>query len=168
MSNTTDNQLFSFGCESCGKALMCRPCMDVDGARDQVVRELLMAGKLNVYECECGHQGETPIPVLYRNSRLNFVVAYVPPHLIERREYVELFTPSAQPARRAGLGLSVVEQILRNHSGHVEVASQQGKGSQLTLLWPSASQPPAPSPSSSSNTNPNPRSQDGLGPNPGR
>jgi signal transduction histidine kinase len=46
----------------------------------------------------------------------------------------------------SGLGLYLVEQILRRHDGTVEVDSEEGEGSTFTLLFPSAS------PESSSST----------------
>ncbi len=45
-----------------------------------------------------------------------------------------------------GIGLSIVEQIVREHEGRMEVASQPGKGSCFTVVLPAhsrASQPPA-------------------------
>jgi signal transduction histidine kinase len=35
-----------------------------------------------------------------------------------------------------GIGLTMAEQIVRAHAGHVEVASEQGQGARFTILLP--------------------------------
>lgn len=38
--------------------------------------------------------------------------------------------------RGAGLGLTMVHQIVMNHNGEIEIQSQEGKGTQVTLCFP--------------------------------
>lgn len=50
----------------------------------------------------------------------------------------EPFYTTKQDRRNAGLGLSIVYNILARHDGHISVASQPGKGSTFTLFIPLA------------------------------
>lgn len=43
---------------------------------------------------------------------------------------------STKGARGTGLGLAVSQKIIREHGGSIQVASQEGEGSQFTLSWP--------------------------------
>ncbi len=69
---------------------------------------------------------------------------------IDPKELVRIFDPyyraqfsDTQTRRGAGLGLTLVQQILASHGGRVEVESEPGKGSTFRLLFPfaEASQP---------------------------
>lgn len=48
------------------------------------------------------------------------------------------FYTTKKRGQGTGLGLAVVEQIVRNHGAQVEIASAPGKGTTVTLLWPVA------------------------------
>jgi two-component system, NtrC family, sensor histidine kinase HydH len=53
----------------------------------------------------------------------------------------QVFDPFFTTKKRGqgtGLGLSMVAQIVRNHGGHVELESEPGKGTCVTLWWPVA------------------------------
>ena len=67
-----------------------------------------------------------------------------------RRRIFDPFFSTRSP-RRTGLGLSVVQGIVSRHGGWVEVASEPGQGTTVTLWLPAASQhlsaAPAPAPS---------------------
>jgi signal transduction histidine kinase len=45
-----------------------------------------------------------------------------------------------------GIGLSIVQQIVEQHGGDIEVTSKPGEGSCFTLVLPVAVRAPAPSP----------------------
>ena len=49
----------------------------------------------------------------------------------------------------SGIGLSIVDQIVRHHGGHMEVTSEPGKGSCFTVVMPVYVRDPAPAPVSS-------------------
>jgi len=57
------------------------------------------------------------------------------PHIFERFYRGKLESQSNLPG--AGLGLSLVQQIVENHRGRVEVESQLGKGTTLRVILPS-------------------------------
>ncbi|QIA26609.1 HAMP domain-containing protein [Thermaerobacter sp. PB12/4term] len=64
------------------------------------------------------------------------------PHLFERFYRVDRARARGGDAGGAGLGLSIVREILRLHDGVVAVASQPGRGSAFALYWPVVEWPP--------------------------
>jgi signal transduction histidine kinase len=53
-------------------------------------------------------------------------------------KFVRVETGLVHDVKGAGLGLSLVDLIMRAHGGRVEVASVPGEGSTFTLLIPTA------------------------------
>ena len=53
-------------------------------------------------------------------------------------KFVRVETGLVHDVKGAGLGLSLVDQIMRAHGGRVEVSSTPGEGSTFTLLIPIA------------------------------
>jgi signal transduction histidine kinase len=52
-------------------------------------------------------------------------------------EYLEhLFEPFSSHARGTGLGLSIVHKIVRDHGGRIDVQSQIGEGTKITVELP--------------------------------
>jgi signal transduction histidine kinase len=41
----------------------------------------------------------------------------------------------------SGIGLAVVDQLVRLHNGHMEIASEPGRGTQVTVMLPRAEDP---------------------------
>lgn len=57
---------------------------------------------------------------------------------VQRRAFEPFFT-TKEPAKGTGLGLSISYRIVREFNGHIDMESQEGKGSTLTVRLPAAS-----------------------------
>ncbi|MBN2361582.1 MAG: histidine kinase, partial [Deltaproteobacteria bacterium] len=56
----------------------------------------------------------------------------------QRRVFDPFFTTKKR-GQGTGLGLSIVSQIVRNHGAQISVDSELGRGTRVTLIWPTAS-----------------------------
>jgi len=55
-----------------------------------------------------------------------------------RNQVFDPFFTTKKRGAGTGLGLSIVAQIVRNHRGQIELESEPGRGTCVTLLWPLA------------------------------
>lgn len=60
----------------------------------------------------------------------------IPKSLLHR--VFDPFFTTKKRGQGTGLGLTMVAQIVRNHGGRIEIASEDGKGTRVVLDWPSA------------------------------
>ena len=52
------------------------------------------------------------------------------------RQTLRSTNPDALARPGTGLGLAIVDRIVKRHSGHVELASELGKGTTVTVTLP--------------------------------
>jgi phosphoglycerate-specific signal transduction histidine kinase len=83
-------------------------------------------GTIKVVRWECM---KGIIPQLVENSN----------HRYNKRNSRKLFTPfytTKPPGKDTGLGLSIIYGIVKTHRGDIRVHSQEGKGSEFTVVLP--------------------------------
>jgi two-component system, NtrC family, sensor histidine kinase HydH len=57
-----------------------------------------------------------------------------------RHQVFDPFFTTKKRGQGTGLGLSIAAQIVRNHGGDIVLDSEVGRGTRVTLMWPSAEQ----------------------------
>ncbi|HSO61296.1 MAG TPA: HAMP domain-containing sensor histidine kinase [Desulfobacterales bacterium] len=83
--------------------------------------------------------GETEVAILVRDNGIGIPAQDLP------RIFDRLFRGERGRSQRGlGLGLSMVQAVIRAHKGRIEVESNPGKGSTFTVLLPVAAFPPRP------------------------
>jgi signal transduction histidine kinase len=55
-----------------------------------------------------------------------------------RHQVFDPFFTTKKRGKGTGLGLSIAAQIVRNHGGQIDLESEPGRGTRVTLLWPTA------------------------------
>jgi len=90
-----------------------------------------------------------PAPGRYVKITVRDTGKGVPPSLRER--IFEPFFTTKEPGKGTGMGLAVVDSIVRNHHGAVHLESQEGQGAAFTIYLPSSTgealmRQPAPAP----------------------
>jgi signal transduction histidine kinase len=83
--------------------------------------------------------GEADVAILVRDNGIGIPVQDLP------RIFDRLFRGEKGRSQRGlGLGLSMVQAVIRAHKGRIEVESKPGQGSTFTVLLPAAASPPCP------------------------
>jgi signal transduction histidine kinase len=60
----------------------------------------------------------------------------------QRAQVFDPFFTTKKRGQGTGLGLTITAQIVRNHGGTIELESEPGRGTKVTLLWPVATARP--------------------------
>jgi len=67
-------------CPSCGQPMVAEIFQVVDGNKDQQIKEILLAGGLNLAQCQvCGFQGQLPVPLVYHDKEKELLLTFSPP-----------------------------------------------------------------------------------------
>lgn len=111
-------------------------------------REAVSRALLNLIDNAIKYSGdEKAIEIALRQTATDVIVEVTDHGLgIETKEIPRIFDPyyraqfsDTQTRRGAGLGLTLVQQIVASHGGRVEVESVVGKGSTFRLIFPRGS-----------------------------
>jgi signal transduction histidine kinase len=123
--------------------------MQLDETIDEQLwdREAVSRALLNLIDNAIKYSDEDKAMEVVLRQAEGHVILEVTDHGIgiEPKEIARIFDPyyraqfsDTQTRRGAGLGLTLVQQIVTSHGGRVEVESEPGKGSTFRLLFPFA------------------------------
>lgn len=121
--------------------------LEIDDAIEEQLwdRDAVSRALLNLIDNAMKYSGEEKsITVSLRQSSEHVVIEVTDRGIgIDQRDLERIFDPyyraqfsDTQTRRGAGLGLTLVQQIVLSHGGRVEVESQPGDGSTFRLLFP--------------------------------
>lgn len=111
-------------------------------------REAVSRALLNLIDNAIKYSSDTKVIEITLRQTEQDVVLEVTDHGIgiESKDLAKIFDPyyraqfsDTQTRRGAGLGLTLVQQIVASHGGRVEVESRPGQGSTFRLMFPRAS-----------------------------
>ena len=101
----------------------------VDNLVDNAIKYSPEGGRIDITADRRGHSIAISIQ--------DFGIGIAPedrPHIFER--FYRGTTDGTRVARGTGIGLSLVDQVVRAHRGRIEVASEPGRGSTFTVVLP--------------------------------
>lgn len=126
--------------------------LDIDDLIDEQLwdREAVSRALLNLIDNAVKYSTTDKLIRISLHQRNDFVVLEVEDHGagIPEKELGRIFEPyyrarfsDTETRRGAGLGLTLVRQIVESHGGKIEVESTEGRGSAFRLIFPKTKQP---------------------------
>jgi signal transduction histidine kinase len=106
---------------------------------------LLKTAVSNIIENACKYSSDNSVDIKFGSTDRWVKVEFEDKGIgISQEEIKKIFEPfyrgaNAIPYPGTGIGLSLVNQIIKNHNGTVEISSKVGRGTKITLLLPAAS-----------------------------
>ena len=106
---------------------------------------LLKVALSNIIENACKYSSDHAVEIKLRHIEKYIEVIFEDRGIgIPEEDMVKIFEPFYRGANAhlvpgSGIGLSLVNQIIKNHNGRVKISSQVGKGTNVTILLPTIS-----------------------------
>jgi signal transduction histidine kinase len=106
---------------------------------------LLKVAISNIIENACKYSYEKTVDIKLRHVEKIIEVIFEDRGIgISEEDILKIFEPfyrgaNAHPVPGSGIGLSLVNQIIKNHNGTVKISSLVGKGTNVTILLPAIS-----------------------------
>lgn len=77
-------------CPNCGQSMVAEVFQVVDVNKDHQIKEILLAGGLNIAQCQvCGFQGQLPVPLVYHDKEKELLLTFSPPDTTRNMEEKE-------------------------------------------------------------------------------
>lgn len=110
--------------------------MDQIQADKEQLKQALLNVLLNSFEAMNGQPGRITISTVRQNGSLAIVVADTGPG-IPKKDLQRVFDPFyTTKASGTGLGLAVVDSIIRHHHGYISISSEAGRGTKVSMVLP--------------------------------